>query len=171
LVHIYTGDGKGKTTAALGLTLRALGSGLRVCFCQFQKHANTGEGRFLTDYQQAHPKQLFYKAFGGEFVFDQPSEENRLLVRNSLGEATRMLTDQRFDVVVLDELIVCLKLKLIEETQLLSVARMCPENTELILTGSGATPALMEIADLVTEMRCVKHYFHNGVPARKGIEW
>jgi cob(I)alamin adenosyltransferase len=169
LVEVYTGDGKGKTTAAFGLALRAVGRGLKVCVIQFIK------GGF--DYGELYAVDrlpgLTLKAFGrGKFVLKKPAEvEDVGLAREAFELAKKVVAGGEFDVVVLDEVNVALSLGLISLGEVLDLVRNKPVHVELVLTGRDAPAEIVEVADLVTEMREVKHPFKKGVAARKGIEY
>jgi cob(I)alamin adenosyltransferase len=168
LVQVYTGNGKGKTSAAFGLALRAIGRGLKVYVIQFIK------GGF--DYGELHVidrlPNLTLKAFGrGKFVTAKPPErEDVELAKEALGLAGKVVSGGEYDVVVLDEVNVALSLKLISLDDVLKLIKTKPKHVELVLTGRSAPDEIIEAADLVTEMREVKHPFSRGFPARKGIE-
>lgn len=169
LVQVYTGDGKGKTSAALGLALRAAGRGMQVYLIQFIK------GGF--DYGERHivdqlPK-VTLTAFGrGRFITEKPplAEDVRLASR-ALELAETVVASGEYDVVILDEICVALHLHLIALEKALKLVRTKPRHVELVLTGRNAPPEIVDVADLVTEMREVKHPFKKGVPPRKGIEY
>ena len=169
-IQVYTGEGKGKTTAALGLVLRALGRGLKVVMIQFLKgDRETGE---LNMAQSLSPR-LLIKPMGREgFVDpDNPSAEDIRLAREALKEAERILDGKVCDVLILDEINVAVSLNLVEEGAVLRLMDDRPDNVELILTGRGAPASFLEKADLVTNMEATKHYFDHGVHAREGIEF
>lgn len=166
MIQIYTGDGKGKTTAALGLTLRATGAGMRVYFGQFIKTGGTSEEKCL----KAIFPNVAFEPYGGGFVRGQVTEKQKLEASKGLERASNALTSGAYDLVILDEINVAVRLGLVEEASAMALMRACPKTVELVMTGRGATQAMMDAADLVTEMRCVKHYFEQGVPARVGIE-
>jgi cob(I)alamin adenosyltransferase len=169
LIQIYTGDGKGKTTAALGLALRALGRGLRVVMIQFLKgDGETGErnmaGRLSPDF--------VIKPMGRNGFVDpaNPSSRDIGLAQAALTEARRILDEKACDVLILDEVNVAVSLGLVAEAPVLRLMDAKPHHTELILTGRNAPASFMEKAHLVTTMECSKHYFNQGEPARVGIE-
>jgi len=169
LVQVYTGDGKGKTSAAFGLALRAAGRGLKVYIIQFIK------GGF--DYGELHIVEkipnLKLTAFGrGRFVTEiPPSEEDSRLAREAFELAKRVVDSGEYDVVVLDEVNVALNLKMISIDEVIDLIKNKPKHVELILTGRYAPVQIIDAADLVTEMREVKHPYAQGVPPRKGIEF
>jgi cob(I)alamin adenosyltransferase len=169
LVQVYTGDGKGKTSAAFGLALRAIGRGLKVYVIQFIK------GGF--DYGELHIvdnlPDFKIAAFGrGKFITDvSPSGEDAKLAQEALKLANKVVKEGEYDIVILDEVNVALNMKLIKINEVLKLIKIKPKHVELILTGRNAPPRLIEVADLVTEMREVKHPYTKGVQPRKGIEY
>jgi len=169
LVQVYTGDGKGKTSAAFGLALRAVGRGLKVYVIQFIK------GGF--DYGELYVVERLpnfkLKAFGrGKFVTDvPPTEDDIRLAKEAFNLAREVVSGGEYDVVVLDEINVALNLKLIEIEEVVDLIKRKPKHVELILTGRYVPPKVVELADLVTEMREVKHPYTKGVPPRRGIEF
>jgi len=169
LVQVYTGDGKGKTSAAFGLALRAVGRGLKVYVIQFIK------GGF--DYGELHIIEklpnIKLATFGrGRFITDvPPSEEDVKLARQAFELAKKVLNNGEYDIVILDEINVALNLKMIKTSEVVQLIRNKPRHVELILTGRYAPAKIIEAADLVTEMKEVKHPYAQGVPPRKGIEY
>ncbi|MFP4169510.1 MAG: cob(I)yrinic acid a,c-diamide adenosyltransferase [Methanomassiliicoccales archaeon] len=168
LLHVYTGNGKGKSSAAFGLALRALGQGLRVCVIQFNKDTTySGEYRASQDLEGLELRQ-----FGsGSFVRGEPSEEDVRLTREGLEYAARAMASGKFDMVILDELNVAVHLKILTAQEALEAIRGRLEEVEVVVTGRYATEELIQEADYVTEMRMVKHPFDRGVRARRGIEF
>lgn len=166
-VQVYTGDGKGKTTAALGLALRAAGAGLRVYIAQFIKGGEYNELKALKRF----PDLVAVKQYGrGCFIREAPSEEDIKLASSALEETERIMLSGGYQVVILDEINIAAHFSLIPVERLLEMIRKKPDGVELVLTGRKANPRVLEAADLVTEMREVKHYYRNGVEAREGIE-
>jgi cob(I)alamin adenosyltransferase len=169
LVQVYTGDGKGKTSAAFGAALRAVGRGLKVYIIQFIK------GGF--DYGELYVVKklpnLKLAAFGrGRFVTDvSPHEEDVKLAKEAFDLAKKVVLSGEYDMVILDEINVALNLKLVDTEETLKLIRNKPKHVELILTGRYAPAKIIEAADLVTEMKEVKHPFMQGVKPRKGIEY
>jgi cob(I)alamin adenosyltransferase len=168
LVQIYTGEGKGKTTAALGLAMRALGRGFKVFMLQFLKGEDTGE---------LHTGRLF----GDKFVIQQtglkgfirrgkvdPADVHQ--AREALKVAKEVLSRGDYDLVILDEINVAMYFELISPHEVVQALQARAPQVEVVLTGRYAPPELIELADLVTEMKNIKHYYHAGVPAREGIE-
>jgi len=170
LIQVYTGDGKGKTTAALGLALRAVGHGLKVLIIQFMKsNAEYGEwesARKLSPY-------LTIKPVGrSNFVSDMhPEPIDFQYAQEGFSAAKRGIESKEFDMVILDEINLAIHFGLVSLSDLLKLIDSKPETMELILTGRNARPEIMEKADLVTEMVERKHYFKKGIKARKGIEY
>ena len=169
LIQIYTGDGKGKTTAALGLALRAVGRGLRVVMIQFLKgDQETGE---LNMARNLSPRFVI-KPMGRNGFVDRvnPSTEDVSLAQAALKEARRTLDKRVCDLLILDEVNVAVSLGLVDEDAVLALMDGKPHDMELILTGRDAPVSFMERAHLVTTMECTKHYFDKGETARVGIE-
>ncbi len=169
LVQVYTGDGKGKTSAAFGLALRAVGRGLRVYVIQFIK------GGF--DYGELHIvhglPDFKLKAFGrGKFITEMPpTNEDVKLAKEALELAKEVVNSDEYDVVILDEVNVAISLTLVDVNEVVDLIRSKPERVELVLTGRNAPPEIIEMADLVTEMKEIKHPYTQGLPPRKGIEY
>ncbi|OVE73739.1 cob(I)yrinic acid a,c-diamide adenosyltransferase [bacterium B17] len=166
-VQIYTGDGKGKTTAALGLTLRASGAGLRVYIGQFIKSGDYSEIKAIHD----HLPSVTVEQYGrGCFIKEEPTEEDIQLAQDGLKKAGAAITGGKYDIVIIDEACCAVTAKLLTVDSLLQLISQRPDNIELVFTGRNACEELIEHADLVTEMKQVKHYYEKGVPARTGIE-
>jgi cob(I)alamin adenosyltransferase len=166
-IQIYTGDGKGKTTAALGLALRAAGAGIRVFIACFMKGRRYSEDAALV---RLRP-EITVKKFGRAcFVRGKPSRADFAAAARGLKAAERAITSGRYGLVILDEAAVAAALGLFPASELLRLADLKPPRVELVITGRGASPALKRRADLVTEMREVKHSYRRGVKARRGIE-
>ena len=166
-VQVYTGDGKGKTTAALGLALRAAGAGLRVYFGQFIKNADYSEIKALARFADC----ITVRQFGrGCFLLTEPAPEDRAAARRALEGLSEALVSGAFDLVIADEANVAVHRGLIDEADLLALIDTRPPRVELVLTGRGVPAAVLARADLVTEMRAVRHYYDRGVGARVGIE-
>lgn len=169
LTQVYTGEGKGKTSAAFGLALRAIGRGLKVYMVQFIK------GGF--DYGELYVVErlpnLEMAVFGrGQFILkSSPTEEDLEQAREALDHAKRIVGCGEYDVVVLDEINVALNQKLIDVEEVVDLIKNKPRHVELVLTGRSAPPKIIEVADLVTEMREIKHPYSQGIEARKGIEY
>ena len=179
LVHCYTGDGRGKTTAALGLTLRAAGRGLRCCVVQLMKHCpDCGEAQAYRKWLEPGGAEL--RQFGRppkegeEFAWVDPERilpEDRVAAEEGFAFAAQAVNSRQFDLVVLDEINLAVAWGLVEEKRVLDLLRNKPDGVEIVLTGRNATENLMAAADLVTEMKAVKHPFETGARARVGIEY
>ena len=166
-IQVYTGDGKGKTTAALGLALRAAGAGLKVLVAQFLKQGEYSEIKALKLFED----RIKVRQYGcGRFVRGKPTEEERKAAGRGMEEIRGYIRNGSFDMIVVEEGNVAVMCGLITEEELLDLMENKPEAMELVITGRGATEKVIQKADLVTEMREVKHYFKEGVQARKGIE-
>ena len=166
-IHVYTGDGKGKTTAALGLAIRAVGAGLKVYIAQFLKHGDYSEIKGLDRFSDTITVEQFGR---GRFIKGRPSKEDVAAARQGLKKVKTILTAGKYSVVILDEANVAVSLNLFSENELLEILDHRPHNVEIIITGRGAAAGIIEAADLVTEMKEIKHYFKKGVKARIGIE-
>ena len=167
-VQVYTGNGKGKTTAALGLMLRAAGAGMDIYFGQFMKTGDTSEAEALRRFL-GHAVTMEQYGSGGELSGPDRARD-AACARSGCEKARAALSSGRYDLVVLDEILVAQHLGLLAVEDLLQLMDERPQHTELVLTGRWAAEQVMQRADLVTEMGEVKHYFHAGVPARTGIE-
>lgn len=166
-VHVYTGDGKGKTTAAIGLALRAAGAGLRVFIAQFIKSGRYSEIIAL----ESCTDRIVTRQYGsGCWLRGKPSAEDVRLAEAGLAEVRRIIRRRDFQVVILDEACVAAWFNVLKVDELLELIESKPRGVELIFTGRKADPRLIEKADLVTEMREVKHYYQHGIEARRGIE-
>lgn len=166
LVQIYTGDGKGKTTAALGLALRASCQNLRVIFIQFLKGQLCGEHIFSQKYGAFEIRQ-----FGEGDLFKKSDEGLQEETGTAYRFAKEAITGGKYDMVILDEIFIAHWRGFISLTQIMALIDKKPGNVELVLTGRQAPPEVVKRADLVTEMLMIKHPFSSGIPQRKGIEF
>ena len=167
LIQVYTGDGKGKTTAALGLALRAAGAGLKVFIGQFLKGAEYSEIKAL---RQLAPG-IEIKQYGRRcFIKDKPDEEDIRLAQNGLVEMDSVIQSGDYDLVILDEANIAVYYNLFSVDELLKVVQNRPKQVEIVITGRNADSRIIAAADLVTEMREIKHYYQKGIAARLGIE-
>lgn len=166
-VQLYTGDGKGKTTAAIGLAIRAAGHGLHTYIGQFMKGWHYGELDALRD----HP-YITLEQYGDVRCIrrEEVTPEHVRQAHAGLERAREAMLSCQYDIIILDEVNIAIWFGLLTVEEVLSFLDQRPEHVEVVLTGRRAPPELIERADLVTEMREVKHYYQQGVPARKGIE-
>ena len=172
LVIVYTGDGKGKTTASLGLCVRAVGYGKKVCIIQFIKGSwKYGE---LDGIKKLAPNvELYQKGLGFVGIIDDKLDKSEHI--KAAGEALAFANEKmhtgQYDILILDEINVAISLGLLETQDILRLIDLKPDGIELVLTGRGAPNEIVEAADLVTEMKEIKHPFNKGIEARKGIEY
>ena len=166
-VQVYTGDGKGKTTAAIGLAVRAAGAGLTVYIAQFLKSGNTSEIKGLENFAG----RIRVEQFGtGRFTRGRPTTADIQAAGHGLQRVEQILVSGEVDIVILDEANVAAAIGLISSERLLDLIAGRPQHVEVIVTGRNAGPEIIAAADLVTEMKAVRHYFDQGVRARTGIE-
>lgn len=165
-IHVYTGNGKGKTTAAFGLTVRALCAGKSVYIGQFVKSMKYNETK-LTAY---FPSLCIEQLGRGCYIHREPEPADIQMAQEALAHCAAILRDGKYDVVVLDELTIVLHFKLVQLDDVLAALRARHPHVEVVITGRYAPEALLEIADLVTEMKEVKHYYQQGVLSRNGID-
>ena len=168
-IQVYTGNGKGKTTAALGLALRAAGAGLKVFIAQFIKKETCSEHAIIDE----RLKDLItIRQYGEGLILKRKrSESDVRAAQRGLTEVREVLASGRYDVVILDEINVAVQHNLVDLADLLDIMEKKPQGIELVITGRGAHERVIEKADLVTEMRDIKHYWEKKVRARRGIEW
>lgn len=166
-LQVYTGTGKGKTTAALGLALRASGAGLNVYVGQFIKKGRFSEIRALEKFSCSVTVEQYGR---GCFIKGKPSSADVRSARSGLSKLRDAMLNGEYDVVVADELNAAVRAGILDIEDVLQLADDRPQHVELVITGRGAHRRLLERADLVTDMRCLKHYHAAGARARKGIE-
>ena len=167
-IIIHTGDGKGKTTAALGTVFRALGHGQKVCVIQFIK----GQGKYGERILAEKLENLDWHICGKGFVFKKENvEEDRKIAEEGFRLAAEIIASDRYDLVVLDELTYLPALDFLAAEKIVETLRTKPERLNIIITGRKAPPELVEIADTVSEVRVVKHAYQQGIKAQKGIEF
>ncbi|HPX60277.1 MAG TPA: cob(I)yrinic acid a,c-diamide adenosyltransferase [Deltaproteobacteria bacterium] len=188
-VQVYTGNGKGKTTAAIGLSIRALGAGMKVCFLQFMKSKvysehnilpgispdltleTIGKPYFIAVEGSLSPEQL--KEWGDDVVVfpaGNPPADYQAMISAGLERARQAVVSGTYDLVVLDEINVALFFGLVKWTEVEAIIDSRPAHVELVLTGRGAPAELIRKADLVTDMHEIKHYYSSGIDARKGVD-
>jgi len=168
-IQVYTGNGKGKTTAALGLALRAAGRHLMVCMIQFMKGGGP-YGEHLAAPLLAPYLTIIPTGRAGWVNRENPDPEDRRLAADAMKLAENALTGGKYDLVILDEINGAVSFGLVDVDDVLALMRLKPADVELVLTGRSADDRVMEVADLVTEMREIKHYYKAGVQSRTGIE-
>lgn len=167
-IQVYTGNGKGKTTAALGLALRAAGAGKKILFAQFVKGKVYSEMIAIKKYLP----QIEIKQYGLEsFILNTPTDKDIEAARKGLEEISSILEKGLHDLIILDEACIAVSFKLFSAKELIEVLEKRQPGTEIVVTGRNAPPELIDIADLVTEMKEIKHYYTKGIKARKGIEY
>ena len=170
IIQVYTGDGKGKTTAAIGQAIRAWGRGLKIIIFQMLKAENSsGEQIALAQFAPA----IRLRTFGtGEFIFNrEPTKEESELALAGWKEVEKAIFSNEYDLVVIDELRHAINTKLIAEEKVIEVLKEKPGNVEIVITGRNMPDRILKIADLITEMKERKHPYSTGISAREGIEF
>ena len=167
LIQVYTGNGKGKTTAALGLAIRASGAGFNVYIGQFAK------GRFYSELASLKKiKRIKVEQFGSRcFIRVKPGKKDIELACEGLKKARKAILGKRYRLVILDEINIALNLKLISLSEVLSLLRSVPKDKEIVLTGRYAHSGVKKVADLISDIKESKHYYKKGIKARRGIEF
>ena len=166
IIQICTGDGKGKTTAALGEAMRAAGHGMKVVVIQFLKGTTAGEHLFVS---QFHPFEIVQLAVGSSF--DKSDEQLEKEARETLACAEEKILNGQYDLIILDEVFIAINKGFITTAQLVNFLDKKPDSLNLVLTGRNAPPEIIDRADLVTEMRNIKHPFEQGTGAIRGIDY
>ena len=166
LIQIYTGNGKGKTTAAIGLAIRAAGRGMKVGFIQFLKGIPTGEHIFISQHNAFEIAQI-----GSGDIFNKSEEQKTEEAKKSLAYAEEQMLHGGYDLLILDEIFIAIAEELLTTQKVLELLDKKPDSVELVLTGRYAPDEIIERVDLVTEMRMIKHPYEKGIPARRGIEF
>jgi cob(I)alamin adenosyltransferase len=167
MIHVYTGKGKGKTTCALGLAIRAAGAGLKVFIAQFLKKGCYSECKTLK-----RIPNITLEQFGtGTFVRSRPSPNENSAARKGFERCRKLIASKKFDLVILDEFNLCLSLDILSLAEAEELIELMPATGELVFTGRDAPAQLLRMADLVSEIKEVRHYFSKGLKARKGIEF
>lgn len=172
-LQVYTGNGKGKTTASLGLAVRSLGFGTSVFIGQFMKKGKYNEIEMLKQIKSVLGKdqKLEIEQYGsGEFILGTPSESDIKLANDGFEKVLSVVNSGEFGLVIADELNVALSIGLLDLEDVLKLINIAKNRCELVFTGRNADPQILEIADLVTEMKEIKHYMNKGIEARDGIE-
>lgn len=165
-IHVYTGNGKGKTTAALGLSVRAVCAGKSVFMGQFIKGMEYSELKAMN-----YLPNFTIKQYGKEcFIYRDPKKEDLEFAKRGLLEIKGIINSGKYDIIILDELNIALHYNMFSTEDVLEILENRPKNVEIIITGRYAKDEILEKADLITEMKAVKHYYKSGVKARLGIE-
>ena len=167
LIQVYTGNGKGKTTAALGLAIRAAGAGFNVYIGQFAKGRNYSELAALKKLKNIKVEQFGRRCF----IRVKPDKEDIKLACDGLRRVKKLILNGKHHIVILDEINIAIKFKLVSLREVISILKEAQSSMEIILTGRYACPQVLKIADLVSEIKEKKHYYTKGVKARKGIEF
>jgi cob(I)alamin adenosyltransferase len=165
--QVYTGNGKGKTTAAIGLAIRAAGAGLKVFIAQFIKMGDYSEIKALQRFSDLITVEQFGR---GRFIKGKPTPEDVEAALKGLERVKAVMASDKYNIIIMEEANVAAKLGLFASEDLLKIIHNKPDDKELVITGRGASPGIIEKADLVTEMKEIKHYYRVGVRARVGIE-
>jgi len=172
LVIVYTGKGKGKTTAALGIALRATGYKKKICMIQFVKGSwHYGEMNSWKKLKPDFEMVTIGKGFVGIIDDISPKEDHKEIAQEAVKVSNEKIQSKNYDIVILDEIYYAINIDLISIDDVLKLIKTKPKNVDLILTGNHANEKLIEIADLVTEMKEIKHPFQKGIKAKKGIDF
>jgi cob(I)alamin adenosyltransferase len=167
MIQVYTGNGKGKTTAALGLAIRAVGAGFNVYIGQFAKGRTYSELAVLQSLKNIKVEQFGRRCF----IRIKPDKKDIELACNGLRKAKKIILNGKHRLVILDEINIAIKFKLVSLREVISILEDAPKNVEVVLTGRYACPQILKIADLASEIKEKKHYYNKGVKARRGIEF
>ncbi len=171
MFHIYCGYGKGKTTASIGLVIRALGNGMKVLIVQFLKSISTGEIEFLKDFDNV---TILRGKDGDEFTFsmtEKQKENTRKIQNENLYKAFEYMKENKYDMVIFDEIIAAYNYNLIDREKIDEFLENIPKDIEIVMTGRNPSEKMVEVADYITEMRKIKHPYDKGISARKGVEF
>lgn len=167
-IHIYTGNGKGKTTAAIGLALRSAGAGKEIFIGQFVKSQIYSEIDFINN----NIPQIKTAQYGLDcFIINEPTKEDVFAAKEGLADIKDKIHSSKYDLIILDEINIAFYYNLFSVEEFISILKSKPSSCEIVLTGRYAPKELIDLAGLVTEMQEVKHYYKEGIEARKGIEY
>lgn len=167
MIQVYTGNGRGKTVAALGLCLRAVGAGKKVCVIQFLKKGGYSELKALKKLGNVKVEQYG----SGKFIRNKPGKTDISLAKKGIDRAKKIVLSGKYPLVVLDEVNPLMSLGIVDIEGLVKVLKSAPRGTEIVLTGRGLHRKVKDAAHLVSEVKEIKHYFKAGVKARKGFEY
>ena len=174
MIQIYTGDGKGKTTAAMGLALRACGAKKHVAILQFMKKGDSSEIKAIKKYKLPIDVFAFGIGFCGILGDKKPKSEHQKAAEKGLKKTELIIKSNKYDLIILDEINVAIDLELIDVDSVISILKpvdRSPSSVDIILTGRNAHTKLKKLADLISNIKKEKHYFDKNIPARKGIEF
>ena len=172
LTIVYTGKGKGKTTAALGIALRATGYKKKICMIQFIKGSwHYGEMESSKRLEPEFEMVAIGKGFVGIIDDKSPKEDHQKIAKEAIRISNEKMQSGKYDIVILDEINYAVNLNLISLDDVLNLIKSKPENVDLVLTGNYAKEEVIEVADLVTEMKEIKHPFQKGIKAKEGIDF
>jgi len=174
LIHIYTGTGKGKTTAAVGLAARALGSNLSVCYCSFHKDPVKYGYSEMDSLKKLGARVINFATYHPHMDQNVTNDTIAAIVQEvnqAMDNLTILLSKEQFDLLILDEIFISIRDNYLKEDRLIDFIKNKPEGTELVLTGRGATKRTLAMAHYITDMNCVKHPYYDNIPSRKGIEY
>lgn len=166
-IHIYTGEGKGKTTAAVGLAVRAAGAGFKVCFIQFVKGRPSAELKVL----KKIPSITAHRFGDKKFIYKYGGEVDKVEAAKALALAEKVISSKKYDLVILDEVTVAQHFGLFTVKQIVDLIKNKPVDLELVVTGRKVASAILKLADYVTNMQEISHPYKKGVRARQGIEY
>jgi cob(I)alamin adenosyltransferase len=172
LTIVYTGKGKGKTTAALGIALRATGYNKKICMIQFIKGSwHYGEMQSSKRLEPEFEMIAIGKGFIGIIDDKSPREEHKVIAKEAMKISIAKIQSGKYDIIILDEINYAINLDLVKVEDVINMIKSKPQELDLVLTGNYASDEIIEIADLVTEMREIKHPFQHGIKAKKGIDF
>ncbi len=171
LIHVYTGEGKGKTTAAVGLATRALGHGFKVCYTSFHKRPEKYGYNEIQSLEKLGAKVISFAKGHPHMDKSLDSEEIAREALEGISHLNKLLAQESFDLLVMDEVLISIRDNYLSEDKLVEFIQNKPNNMELVMTGRGATPRIIEMVDYATNLQKVKHPYDQGITSREGIEF
>ncbi len=171
LIHIYTGDGKGKTTSAIGLAVRALGHGYKVCYTSFHKRPEKYGYKEIQGLEKLGAKVICYAKGHPHLDKSLNTDDIKKECEEGLKSLLDIMAEGYFDMLIMDEILISVRDNFLIEEELIGFIKHKPKQLELVLTGRGATHAVIELADYTTEMKKIKHPYDHGITSREGIEY
>lgn len=171
LIHIYTGEGKGKTTSAVGLSVRALSHGLRVCYSCFNKKPTKYGNTEVESLEKLGAEIIVFTGGHPSFNKTITKEEYKVQTQKGIETLDKLVHQEHFDMLIMDEILISVIDGFLEEYRLIEFVKNKPESLELVMTGRGATGQLIELADYVSEIKKIKHPMDKGITSREGIEF